>query len=160
MHKLWTGNSVRGEFTIKINKEQLLESPTQGRIKGRLCEEVDLLAKNPTAFCWAESGWIRGKKIRKNASLFYNMFPFKVSTPVTKIRTFPCCHNKCLDRDHPRFSFSRTITFSSSTHQLAALLLCKAIYILPSDDFLETIFMKAVAIWYVISNSEREQAEK
>lgn len=37
MHKFWTGNSGRGEFTIKINKEQLLESPTQGRINGSLC---------------------------------------------------------------------------------------------------------------------------
>lgn len=46
VHKLWTGIAGRGEFTIKINKEQLLESPTQGRINGRLCEELDLLAKN------------------------------------------------------------------------------------------------------------------
>lgn len=55
MHKLWTGNSVRGEFTIKINKEQLLESPTQGRIKGTVCKSSRSVGKKPTAFCWAES---------------------------------------------------------------------------------------------------------
>lgn len=46
VHKFWTGNAGRREFTIKINKEQLLLSPTKGRINGRLCEVADLLAKN------------------------------------------------------------------------------------------------------------------
>lgn len=155
VRKLWAGNAGREEFTIKA---QLLGSPTQGRINGRLCEEVDLLAKT-TAFCWAENDWIRGGKQEKRI-IIYNVFAFKVSTPVTEIRTFSYCRNKCLDQDHTRFSFYRTITFSSSTHQFAALLLYKAISILPSDDFLETIFMKAVAIWFAISSSEREQAEK
>lgn len=45
MHKLCRGNAGRKEFAIKINKEQLLESPTQGRINGSLCT-VELLAKN------------------------------------------------------------------------------------------------------------------
>lgn len=85
------------------------------------------------------------------------MFACKASTPVTEIRPFSHRSNKCLDQYHTRFSFYRTITFSSSTHHLAALLLCKAISILPSDDFLETIFMRAVAIWYAISNSSESR---
>lgn len=83
------------------------------------------------------------------------MFAFKVSTLVKEIRAFSCCHKKCLEQDYTGFSFHETTTFRSSTYPLAALLLSKAISILPSDDFLETSFMKAVAIWYAISSSER-----
>lgn len=59
MRKLWRGNAGRGEFTIKINKEQLLESPTQGRINGSLCA-VELLAKKHCVLLGRK--WLNNRK--------------------------------------------------------------------------------------------------
>lgn len=150
INELWTEKTGRGEFTVKINirlwtLEQLLEGPRKIRVNGGASEVVKVLAKN-SCILMGRKWWNDSPKLGKN--IIINKFACKVSTPVREIRAFSWPFNKCLDWHRSEFSFHGTTSFTSSTYQMAALLLSKAISVQLSDDFLETSFMKAGAIWF------------
>lgn len=124
MHELWTETAGRGVKIRWGTLEQLLESPRKIRVNGRASEAVKVLAKNNCVLMGRK--WLNDSpKLGEN--IIMNKFAYKVSTSLREIRAFSWWFKKHLDRRHTEFSFHGTTTSRSSTYQMAALLLSKAV---------------------------------